>query len=211
MRDEKKLDALFIAVVNIVEVSLSIGICVNHSHLQRRNMLLADACGSRTARPAADVAGPLCVCAHSCAPPCCAPASPRLSWQKWPSAAKRGKMARSWIWGNGCANRRLLLAGQRIVGARCVGHFVRVVGGLPVQTNTKTGTSGKQHRVCRCRRLRAQVSRKKEFVPPVSSAVSSGAWAKPAPKQASAATELVVSPDDPHGQILRRPSIRAST
>jgi len=59
--------------------------------------------------------------------------------------------------------------------------------------------------------LGKRVSRKKEFVPPVSSAVSSGAWAKPTPKRANAATELVVNPDDPHGQILRRPSIRPST
>jgi len=53
-----------------------------------------------------------------------------------------------------------------------------------------------------------KVSRKKEFVPPLTSVVSSGKWEKPKPQAASVETELVVDPDDPHGQIKRRKSVR---
>ena len=58
-----------------------------------------------------------------------------------------------------------------------------------------------------------RVSRKKEFVPPLTAAVVKGGWTMPADAaaadEAADASVLVVDPNDPHGRVVRRPSMLA--
>jgi len=54
-----------------------------------------------------------------------------------------------------------------------------------------------------------KVSRKKEFVPPLTKLIGEGGWAKSATSSAAVPldTELHVDPNDPHGRVTRRRSV----